>query len=116
MLFIILVYVVKTIKISDNTHLRLSRQGSRGDTFDDILNRLIDLANREDILLLYRLTNIEPPRELYLSNPMYYWTEDNYKVFLELASNLWPEWIEGIIKHITRNEDWYKLVKKYRND
>jgi hypothetical protein len=38
------------------------------------------------------------------------------RVFLELASNLFYEWIEGIIRSITKNEDWYKLVKKYRND
>ncbi len=97
--------------------MRLLRQGSVGDTFDDVINRLIDIANKENILLLYRLTNNkERPRELYLSNPMYYWTKENYEAFLKFASELWHEWIEGIIEHITRNDDWYKLVKKYRND
>jgi predicted CopG family antitoxin len=107
--------VVKTLKIEDGTHLRLSRQGDLKDTFDDVINRLIDIANRENILLLYRFTNKDPPRELYLANPMYFWTEDNYKVFIKLILRSYPEWIDNIIKYITENEDLYKIVKKYRN-
>ena len=108
--------MVKTLKIDDKTHLRLSRQGSTGDTFDDVINKLIDIINQENILLLYRLTNKKPPRELYLLNPMYYWTEENYGKFLELASELWQEWINNILKHIAKNDDRYNLVKKYRDD
>ena len=81
--------MVKTVKIDDKTHLRLLRQGSVGDTFDDVINRLIDIANKENILLLYRPTNNkERPRKLYLSNPMYYWTNENYEAFLKFASEL----------------------------
>ena len=107
----------KTVKINDKTHQRLARQGNVGDTFDTVINRLIDIADRDNILLLYRLTNDkERPRELYLSNPMYYWTDENYQKFLEFASNMWHEWIEAIIAHIVKNDDWYELVKKYRKD
>jgi predicted CopG family antitoxin len=107
----------KTVKISDKTHMRLVRQGNVGDTFDDVINRLIDVANNENILLLYRLTNKnDRPRELYLSNPMYYWTEENYEKFLEFASNLWHEWIEGIIRNIMKNREWAKLVNDHRQN
>ena len=36
---------------------------------------------------------------------MYYWTEENYGKFLELASELWQEWINNILKHIAKNDD-----------
>jgi predicted CopG family antitoxin len=109
--------MVKTVKIGDRTHMRLVRQGNMGDTFDDVINRLIDMANKENILLLYRLTNNnDHPRELYLSNPMYFWTEENYDKFLEFASNQWYEWMEGIIKHIMKNREWAKLVNDYEKD
>lgn len=106
----------KTIKIAENTHARLLNHGNAGDTFDDIINRLITIANMENILLLYRITDKDPPREMHLKNPLYYWTEENYTKFFELASRMFPDWVEDIIRHITKNEDLYKIVKKYRND
>lgn len=84
-----------------------------GDTFDDVINRLIDIANKENLLLLYRFTNKDPPRELYLANPLYSWTEDNYNKFFELVSQSFPEWIDDIVKYITKDQKLYKIVKKY---
>jgi predicted CopG family antitoxin len=108
--------MAKTLKIDKKTHYRLSRQGSVGDTFDDVVNRLIDVANRENILLLYRFTNKEPPRELYLANPMYFWTEENYKAFFEMISHTFPDWINDVIKYISKNDDLYNLVLKHRDE
>ena len=36
--------MVKTLKISERTHERLKKHGQFGDSFDDILNRLLDIA------------------------------------------------------------------------
>jgi predicted CopG family antitoxin len=36
--------MVKTLKIGDNTHERLKKFGQFGDSFEDILNRLMDIA------------------------------------------------------------------------
>jgi predicted CopG family antitoxin len=36
--------LVKTLKISEDTHKRLKKYGPFGDSFDDILNRLMDIA------------------------------------------------------------------------
>jgi hypothetical protein len=37
--------MVKTLKISDSTHERLKKYGVFGDSFDKLLNRLMDLAD-----------------------------------------------------------------------
>lgn len=103
----------KTIKIAGDTHASLLRQGNAGETFDDIIKRLITIANLEDVLLLYRITNRDPPREMHLKNPLYYWTEENYKKFFELASSMFPDWVEDIIRYITKDEKLFKIVKKY---
>jgi hypothetical protein len=34
--------LVKTLKISDETHARLSKLGSIGDTFEDVIKQLLD--------------------------------------------------------------------------
>lgn len=34
--------LVKTLKISDETHKRLTKVGKFGDTFEDIIKRLLD--------------------------------------------------------------------------
>ena len=36
--------LVKTLKISEATHDRLKKHGKFGDSFDDILNRLMDIV------------------------------------------------------------------------
>jgi predicted CopG family antitoxin len=36
--------LVKTLKINDDTHERLKKHGRFGDSFDDILNRLMDIV------------------------------------------------------------------------
>jgi hypothetical protein len=36
--------LVKSLKINDATHERLKRHGRFGDSFDDILNRLMDIV------------------------------------------------------------------------
>jgi predicted CopG family antitoxin len=34
--------LVKTLKINEDTHERLKKHGKFGDSFDDVLNRLMD--------------------------------------------------------------------------
>jgi predicted CopG family antitoxin len=108
----------KTIKIAENTHARLLNHGKAGDTFDNIINRLVTIADMENILLLYRITEKDPdnPREMHLKNPLYYWTEENYTKFFELASRMFSDWVEDIIRHIAKDEKLYGIVKKFRND
>jgi predicted CopG family antitoxin len=36
--------VVKTLKINEDTHERLKKHGHFGDSFDDVLNRLMDIV------------------------------------------------------------------------
>ena len=35
--------MVKTLKIEDSTHARLKEHGRFGESFDDLLNRLLDI-------------------------------------------------------------------------
>ena len=37
--------MVKTLKIADSTHERLKKYGQFGDSFDKLLNRLMDIAD-----------------------------------------------------------------------
>jgi predicted CopG family antitoxin len=37
-----IISMVKTIKISDNIHSRLLKIGSMGETFEDVIERLLD--------------------------------------------------------------------------
>jgi predicted CopG family antitoxin len=34
--------LVKTLKITEGTHERLSKLGSKGDTFEDVIRQLLD--------------------------------------------------------------------------
>ena len=115
-MLVVLYNMVKTLKLEDKTHARLKGQGNVGDTFDDVINRLIDNATKEHVLMMYRLTNKEPPRELYMANPTYFWTEENYATFLKLASELWNEWIDNISRHIANNDEWYDKVQNHREE
>lgn len=102
------------LKIEDNTHLRLSQQGSVGDSYDDVINRLIDIANRNEILILYRLTNNKKaPRELYMMNS-FFWPEENYDAFLKLANNLDKQWIRNFLRSIAKNDLLFKQIQQYR--
>ena len=40
---------MKMIKLSDETHGRLSVMGSKSETFDDVINRLINFYDSADI-------------------------------------------------------------------
>ena len=37
--------LVKTLKINEDTHERLKKYGKFGESFDDLLNRLMDIAD-----------------------------------------------------------------------
>lgn len=37
---------LKTLKIQDETHTRLEKAGLKGETFNDIISRLLDLYER----------------------------------------------------------------------
>lgn len=103
------------IKIEDNTHLRLSQQGSVGDSYDDVINRLIDTFKKTDILLLYRLTNKKPPRELYLMNS-FFWTDENYDIFLKLANDLDKQWMRTFLRSIAKNDQLFNIIEQYRKE
>jgi predicted CopG family antitoxin len=38
--------LVKTLKISDGTHARLSKLGSIGETYEDVIKKLLDLYEK----------------------------------------------------------------------
>ena len=38
---------MKTVKISEETHAKLKQLGKKGDTFNDIIERLIDKARQQ---------------------------------------------------------------------
>jgi len=107
--------MAKMLKIEDETHLRLSQQGSVGDSYDDVINRLIETCNRNDILILYRLTNKNPPRELYLMNS-FFWTDENYDIFLKLANDLDKHWMRNLLKSIAKNEKLFNTIEQYRRE
>ncbi|MGI9012277.1 MAG: hypothetical protein ACR2F1_13975 [Nitrososphaeraceae archaeon] len=107
--------MVKMIKIEDSTHLKLSHQGSVGDSYDDVINRLIDTFNKSEILILYRLTNKKPPRELYLMNS-FFWTNENYDIFLKLANDLDKNWIRSLLRSIAKNDELFNIIEQYRKE
>lgn len=37
-----------TVRVSEATLERLKKQGSKGDSYDDIIRRLLELAEKED--------------------------------------------------------------------
>lgn len=39
---------MKMIRVDDDTHDRLKQHGKFGESFDDIINRLIDIAERRN--------------------------------------------------------------------
>jgi hypothetical protein len=106
----------KTIKISDETHTRLQRMGKLGDTFDNVIGQLLDEHfDFENVILQVKIVNER--RIIHLKNPLYYWTSENYDVFLEKAlSGTYKEWGDEILKRIARNELWYQSVVNYRNE
>ena len=40
--------MVKTIKVSDETHERIKKQGKMGDTMEDVIKDLLDKCEKED--------------------------------------------------------------------
>jgi predicted CopG family antitoxin len=40
--------MVKTIKVSDETHQRIKNQGKMGNTMEDVIKRLLDNIEKED--------------------------------------------------------------------
>ena len=109
--------MVKTIKISDETHTRLQKTGRLGDTFDTAIGRLLDEHSEfEDVILQVKILN-NRQRQVHLKHPLYYWTSENYDVFLDKAINgMYREWGDEILKRIARNDEWYNKVQKYRKE
>lgn len=107
--------MVKTIKINDNTHELLLKQGTTGDSIDDIISRLIALNKKDDILILYLLTNADPPRYLYMMNS-FFWTQENYRFFLQEMYNMDKHWMRNILKEIANEDKWFSLLQQYRQE
>ena len=40
--------MIKTMKINEETHTKLSSLGKKGDTFDNIINKLIDFYKKKN--------------------------------------------------------------------
>lgn len=41
--------LVKTLKIGEKTHERLKKHGKFGDSFEDIINRLMDIVEGKEV-------------------------------------------------------------------
>ena len=39
--------MIKTIKIQEETHAKLMALGVKGETFDDIINKVVDIAAKQ---------------------------------------------------------------------
>ena len=106
------------MKISDETHDKLQRVGTIGETFDDAIKRLLDEHSEfRDVILQVKIVGNK--RKIDLKNPMYFWTPENYDVFLQKMFDEidWhEEWRENILKRIAKNDRWYEEVQKYRNE
>ena len=106
------------MKISDENHSKLQKVGTLGETFDDAIRRLLDEHfDFENVILQVKIVGNK--RKIDLKNPMYYWTPENYDVFLQKMFdeiNWHEEWRENILKRIARNDKWYEEVQKYRNE
>ena len=103
----------KTIKIDEGTHRRLQSVGTMADTFDNAIRRLLDVyEDSKNIILQVRISGEK--RKIYLGNPLYDWTDENYDAFLTIAFNMDREWRRNILKRIAQNNEWYKEVQEYR--
>ncbi|MGH9953833.1 MAG: hypothetical protein ACRD5J_19635, partial [Nitrososphaeraceae archaeon] len=100
----------KTFKISDKTHTRLQRIGKLGDTFDKVIGELLDEHfDFENVILQVKI--VQDKRNIYLANPLYYWTSENYDTFLEKTlEGTFREWGDEVLKRIAKNDKWYAAV------
>jgi predicted CopG family antitoxin len=108
--------MMKTLKITDDTHTRLQLLGNIGNTFDDVLKKLLDEhVDFENVILQVKLVGNK--RVVHLKNPLYYWTDENYDAFLKIAFEMdGGKWGEEVLKRIAKNSKWYEKVKKYRSE
>lgn len=100
----------------DESHARLQLLGKLGDTFDDVLKKLLDEHTEfENVILQVKLVGNK--RDVHLKHPLYYWTDENYDAFLKIAFDklYGGEWGESVLKRIAKNNEWYEKVKKYRS-
>jgi uncharacterized protein YdcH (DUF465 family) len=104
----------KTLKIDETTHKRLESIGRIGETYDGLINRLLDNYTEMDDVIL-RVKIVGDKREIHLKNPMYYWTDQNYDVFLEKAFGMFSEWRDNVLKRIAKNPEWHRIVQRYKN-
>lgn len=109
---------MKTLKITNETHDRLQKLGTLGETFDDVIERLLhEHSDFGNIILQVKL--VGEKREVYLKHPLYYWTPENYDVFLriifeEIDNHL--EWRRNVLKRIAGNDKLYEEVREYRSE
>ncbi|HJT49394.1 MAG TPA: hypothetical protein VJ729_14510 [Nitrososphaeraceae archaeon] len=82
-----------------------------------MLKRLLsEHSDFDNIILLFKI--VGDKRHIHVKNPMYYWTSENYDVFLRKIFeeiNWHDELRENILKRIAKNERWYKEVQKYHD-
>jgi hypothetical protein len=107
--------VIKTLKITHQTHEELAKLGTVGDTFETLIKKLVqEHAEFDDIILQFRLVGGEK-REVHIKNPLYYWTPENYDFFLEkLLNDSYAGIADNILKRIANNDEWFNKVQKFR--
>jgi hypothetical protein len=75
--------MLKTLKITENTHNRLRSVGKIGDTFEDAIKSLLD--DFETTILRVKIVGNQ--RDVFIRNPLYSWTDENYDAFLNIVND-----------------------------
>jgi hypothetical protein len=64
----------------------MQKVGTIGETFDHAIKRLLNEHSEfKDVILQVKI--VKDKREVHLKNPLYYWTPENYDVFLQKMFN-----------------------------
>ncbi|AEG18649.1 DUF7557 family protein [Methanobacterium paludis] len=75
--------MVKTIKISNETHEELSKIGSKGETYEDIIKRLLNSYLDE-----YEIEMLTTSLELNLRESWNKWTNESQKTAKDILTKL----------------------------
>jgi hypothetical protein len=105
--------VKTTIQIEEKTRDKLRNTGGQGESYDSIINRVV----RGHTILKFSIVDGDNPRELYMGNPLFDWTDENYDAFLDLALEKigFSNWRRNILKRIAEKDEWYDEVQRFRN-
>lgn len=100
----------KSIEIEEETLNKLKKVSRKGENYDDTINREIS----GHTILRFSIVEDSKPRKLFMSNPNFDWTDENYDGFLSLTFDAYEEWKKNILKRIASNDKWYNEIQNYR--